>query len=150
MLGFGETSEKKIGSPPKWIKTFADQSELSQRDFYRQCDIILQPSDTTENWPRVGLEAMASGAVLIVDNRGGWRQMVDHGVTGWLCDDDHDFVRFGTRMATNRGERQAISAAARNRLPHIAGESVSGQSWRSVLKKLNLVAARTSSQTTVP
>ncbi len=142
MLGFGETSEMKIGLPPKWINTFADQSEISQQEFYRQCDIILQPSDTTENWPRVGLEAMASGSVLIVDNRGGWRQMVDHGVTGWLCDDDDDFVRFGTRMATNRDERRAMALAARIRLLQIAGEPASGHSWRSVLKKLNLLASK--------
>ncbi len=30
---------------------------------------------------------MASGSVLVVDNRGGWRQMVEHGKTGWEEED---------------------------------------------------------------
>ena len=55
--------------PYDWIRTAADQSEFSQQEFYRHCEIVLQPMDSTENWPRIGLEAMASGSVLIVDNR---------------------------------------------------------------------------------
>ncbi|MEG2237720.1 MAG: hypothetical protein RRY13_08710 [Akkermansia sp.] len=46
--------------------------------------IILQLTDTTKNWPRIGFEAMANGSVLIVDKRGGWEQMIIHGKTGWL------------------------------------------------------------------
>ncbi|MCG8649918.1 MAG: glycosyltransferase, partial [Pirellulales bacterium] len=131
---------EKIGSPPSWVETYTNQSELSQRDFYRQCDIILQPTDTIENWPRIGLEAMASGSVLIVDNRGGWCQMVEHGVTGWLCDDDEDFVRYATRMAQNKQERLAISRAARDRLVQIAGRRSCAESWCSVLAQLGLEA----------
>ncbi|MEG1937685.1 MAG: hypothetical protein RR138_01215 [Akkermansia sp.] len=40
-------------------------------EMLERCHIILQPTDTTENWPRIGFEAMASGSVLIVDKRGG-------------------------------------------------------------------------------
>lgn len=44
--------------PFDWIQIYADQKGLSQQDFYKNVDIILQPSDTTENYPRVGFEAM--------------------------------------------------------------------------------------------
>ena len=82
-LGFDYRAEQKIGRPFDWIRTARDQRELSQQDFYKHCEIVLQPTDTTENWPRVGFEAMASGSVLIVDNRGGWQQMIKHGETGF-------------------------------------------------------------------
>ena len=42
---------------------------------------------------------MASGSVLIVDNRGGWRQMVEHGKTGWLCGSERDFIYYASKSA---------------------------------------------------
>jgi glycosyltransferase involved in cell wall biosynthesis len=136
MLGFGDPSIEKIGQPDSWIETFKDQSELGQKEFYRQADIILQPTDTTENWPRIGLEAMASGSVLIVDNRGGWQQMIQHGVTGWLCDDEQDFVRYASQMAGNPNQRLEIALAARKRLDEIAGKESCAGSWRDILSQL--------------
>ncbi len=61
-LGFDQRSEAKTGRPPDWVETFHDQRSLSQQEFYQRCHIVLQPTDTTENWPRVGFEAMSVGA----------------------------------------------------------------------------------------
>ena len=99
-LGFDRRSEAKTGRPPDWVETFHDQKSLSQQEFYRRCHIVLQPTDTTENWPRVGFEAMASGSVLVVDRRGGWEQMVEHGKTGWLCECPGDFITSPTTGKT--------------------------------------------------
>ena len=139
MLGFGRPSEDKIGVPPKWITTHENQRTLSQQDFYKQVDVIVQPTDTTENWPRIGLEAMASGTVLIVDNRGGWQQMIDHGKTGWLCDTPEDFITYAIRMAHEPEERQAMARAARDRLEELAGQVASQESWAGVLETLGVV-----------
>ena len=49
-LGFDQRSEAKVGTPFDWIKTAADQTEVSQAEFYQHCEIILQPSDTTDSW----------------------------------------------------------------------------------------------------
>ena len=139
MLGFGKVAQHKIGPRDRWIETFADQSELSQQDFYRRCDVIIQPADTTENWPRIGLEAMASGTVLLVDNRGGWQQMIEHGVSGWLCNHAEDFVRYGDLMANDPAKRREVAQAARVRLQEIAGRFSCSRSWRSVLERLGMV-----------
>lgn len=80
---------------------------------YKHCQIVLQPTDTTENWPRVGFESMASGSVLVVDNRGGWRQMVEHGKTGWLCDHERDFIYYASKMAYEPNLRSDMAHAAR-------------------------------------
>ena len=97
---------------------------------------MLQPTDTTENWPRVGFEAMASGSVLVVDNRGGWRQMVEHGKTGWLCDHERDFIYYASKMAYEPDLRDEMAEAARVRGLELGGLEVSMESWKEVLEAM--------------
>lgn len=136
-LGFDHRSENKIGKPYEWIRTARDQSEVSQQEFYKHCKIILQPTDTTENWPRIGFEAMASGSVLIVDNRGGWRQMVEHGKTGWLCDHERDFIYYASKMAYEPHMREDMAEAARVRGLQLGGLEASVASWEEVFDAMN-------------
>lgn len=136
-LGFDARSEAKTGKPPDWVETFHDQKSLSQQEFYRRCHIVLQPTDTTENWPRVGFEAMASGSVLIVDKRGGWEQMIEHGRTGWLCESPGDFIAFATKMAWEPHYREDMAAAARERGLALGGMEASQESWRQVFEVID-------------
>lgn len=136
-LGFDGRSAKKIGKPYDWIRTAQDQREVSQQDFYKHCEIVLQPTDTTENWPRIGLESMSSGSVLIVDNRGGWQQMVEHGRTGWLCDNERDFIYYASKMAYEPHLRDDMAHAARQRLEDIGGLPASTASWEAVLEAID-------------
>lgn len=131
-LGFDERSRSKTGAPFAWIRAAKDQNEVSQQDFYKHCEIVLQPMDTTENWPRVGFEAMASGSVLVVDNRGGWRQMVEHGKTGWLCDNERDFIYYASRLAYEPNLRADMAEAARERGLALGGLDASTASWEEV------------------
>jgi len=137
ILGFDERSEKKIGKPMDWIKTYTDQSKLSQQDFYKQCDIILQPTDTIENYPRVGFEAMSSGSILIVDDRGGWRKQVKHGVTGWLCKNDREFIYYASKMAFETELRKQMALDAKKWCSELSSLESSMKSWEKVFKELN-------------
>lgn len=136
-LGFDRRSEGKIGKPYSWIRTARDHNEVSQQEFYRHCEIVLQPSDTTENWPRIGFEAMASGSVLIVDDRGGWQRMVEHGKTGWLCRHARDFIYYASRMAYEPNLRSDMAEAARLRGLELGGLEASAASWESVLEEIS-------------
>lgn len=136
-LGFDHRSEAKIGRPYDWIRTARDQNEVSQQDFYKHCKIILQPTDTTENWPRIGFESMASGSVLIVDNRGGWRQMVEHGRTGWLCDHERDFIYYASKMAYEPHLREDMAESARLRGLELGGMEASRASWEEVFEAMS-------------
>ena len=135
-LGFDQRSEGKIGKPYPWIRTARDHNEVSQQEFYRHCEIVLQPSDTTENWPRVGFEAMASGSVLVVDDRGGWRRMVEHGKTGWLCRHTRDFIYYASRMAYEPNLRADMAEAARLRGLELGGLEASVASWEAVFEEI--------------
>jgi len=136
-LGFDARSEAKIGRPPSWVTTACDSSIISQRDFYRHCQIILQPSDTTENWPRIGFEAMASGSVLIVDDRGGWQQMIEHGKTGFLCQHERDFIYYASKMAYEPELRREIAHNAHLRGLELGGFEVAKKSWALVFLALD-------------
>lgn len=131
-LGFNQRCEQKIGRPFDWIQIAHNQREVSQQAFYKHCDIVLQPTDTTENWPRIGFEAMASGSVLIVDNRGGWQQMVQHGKTGWLCNHERDFIYYASKMAYEPNLRDDMAEAARLRGLELGGLEVSMESWKEI------------------
>ncbi len=135
-LGFDARSEAKIGRPFSWITTACDSSIISQQDFYKHCQIILQPSDTTENWPRVGFEAMASGSILIVDDRGGWQQMIQHGKTGFLCKHERDFIYYASKMAYEPELRREIANNARLRGRELGGLEKAKESWAEVLRQL--------------
>lgn len=136
-LGFDARSQAKTGEPPAWIETYHDHNDLSQQEFYHRCHIILQPTDTTENWPRIGFEAMASGSVLIVDKRGGWEQMIEHGKTGWLCENTGDFIAYASKMAWEPHLREDIAAAARERGRKLGGMEASLESWEEVFYSLD-------------
>lgn len=136
-LGFDPRSEKKIGKPYSWIRTARDHNEVSQQAFYQHCEIVLQPSDTTENWPRIGFESMASGSVLIVDDRGGWQRMIKHGETGWLCKNPRDFIYYASRMAYEPNLRADMAEAARLRGLELSGINASMASWEMVFEQIS-------------
>ncbi len=136
-LGYGDNIEEKTGPPPPWIDTAKGPFDISQQQFYKHCDIILQPSDAKENWPRIGFEAMASGSVLIVDNKGGWKQMIEHGKTGWLCDTPQNFIDYASQMACTPGLRHKIALAAKEKAIELGGMTTSRNSWEHVFTQLN-------------
>ncbi len=132
ILGYNkEKTEKKIGIPSDWIRTYPGNG-ITQQEFYAHCSCIIQKADTFENWPRVAMEAMSSGAILIVDNRGGWTKMVKHGKTGWLCNDSRDFVYYSSRMAYEVEEREQMALNAKDYLKELCGEESSIQSWKEI------------------
>lgn len=135
-LGFDARSQAKIGKPFGWINTYVDQSQLPVKDFYKQIDILVQSTDTTENLPRIGFESMFSGKPLVVDNRGGWKYMIDHGVNGFLCNTPQEFIYWGTRLAFEFDLRQQIAHNALQKAKELASFEVSAASWKQVFEKV--------------
>lgn len=127
---------KVIGRPnEKWIHTY-QPSGMTQRRFYEKCDCIVQTSEMYENWPRVGLESLASGSVLIVYKNDGWSGQVIHGETGYLCKTPRDFVFYASHLAHNPDLRKEMAVKARDHLDEIAGLEASAKSWESAFNKL--------------
>lgn len=134
IVGWDDRARKRFGrEPDSYIRT-APEGSISQQDFYRYCEAIIMTTETFENLPRVGFEAMASGSILIVDNRGGWQLQVEDGVTGWLCRDDREFVYKASRCAFEAEERSEMRRKARDRLADNWGLTQSARSWEAIFE----------------
>jgi glycosyltransferase involved in cell wall biosynthesis len=132
VLGWGDNVQRKYGRRPDDYIQCLPAGSISQRAFYLQCEAVIMTTETFENLPRVGFEAMASGSVLVVDDRGGWTLQVDDGQTGWLCRDDREFVYKASRCAFESEERQAMRQAARAKLETTWGLQAAMDSWAGV------------------
>ena len=118
-----------------WINLYPP-SGISQQEFYKACDAIVQTSDCYENWPRVGLEAMASGSVLIVYKNDGWSGQIIHGETGYLCNSPRDFAFYASHLAHHPEIRNKIAKNAKEHLEELAGFEASSKSWELAFNKL--------------
>jgi glycosyltransferase involved in cell wall biosynthesis len=134
IVGWNDQVEEKLGRPDSYIKT-VHEGGMSQQEFYRFSDVVIIAADTFENLPRVGFEAMSSGSVLVVDNRGGWKIQVVDGETGWLCNDDREFVYKASRIAFEKEEREEMRRKARQKLEEEWGIEASVISWERVFEE---------------
>ena len=73
-----------------------------------------------EHFGLVTVEAMSAGAVPVVANRGGQREIVEHGVSGYLWDTPDELVSYTRRLMTDEPLRSEMSSAARRRAEHFS------------------------------
>jgi len=128
ILGLNDQIRGKIGREPNWIRG-VPAGGMPAQEVYRHAHCIIQMTETYENLPRIGFEAMASGSLLIVDNRGGWRELVKHGQTGFLCRDQREFVYYSSRAAFEREERKLMASNARQWLEANWGIEQAKKEW---------------------
>lgn len=75
-------------------------------------DILLHPS-RTETFGNVVLEAMASGLAVVCAATEGAQALVEHGRSGFLCDEPDGFADAIVELARDPDRRREIGAAAR-------------------------------------
>jgi len=128
-MGWHRMVERKCGPAPVWCETLPKAAE-SSADFLRSLDCLVQLGDVAENWPRVGLEAMAAGVPIVADNRGGWREMIESGRSGLLVDDPEEAAAAIVRLSTDEPHRLELAQAARQRvIEKLADETLLWQLW---------------------
>jgi len=137
IMGWGPKTISKYPnqSIPNYIKTYPECG-ISQQDFYKHCDSVIMSTDTFENLPRVGMESISSGSVLVVDNRGGWKHLVNNGVTGFLCNDVNDFITKSTLLANNDNIRESMRHEAIKKLDVTWGMEAAMKSWDKVFTQV--------------
>lgn len=83
-MAWNKDVEVRLGKPPHWARCLPPDAITSQA-FLGQCHALLcLNGGDLENNPRVGMEAMASGVPVVADCRGGWPDMIEPGVSGFL------------------------------------------------------------------
>ncbi len=137
LMGWDTTVRGKIGNPPENAEIMAKGTESSV-EFLQSLHLMLQANDDAiENWPRTGLEAMATGVPVVVDNRGGWPEMVQHGRTGMLCGDAGEFRQAIRQLAENEPLRLEIAARAREAVEEeLACPEMIWANWKTLFEEL--------------
>ena len=81
---------------------------------FASADVFLFPS-TTDTFGNVILEALASGVPCVVSDQGGPKDLIEHGVTGFItrARDAEDFTRKVQQLSDDSSLRQTMSSAAR-------------------------------------
>jgi glycosyltransferase involved in cell wall biosynthesis len=116
LMGWSARVARKVGAPPPWAEVLMPCVEPALT-FYRSLDALLAMNgEAKENWPRIGLEAMASGVAVVADNAWGWQEMIDHGRTGFLASSPEEFGEYLTLLASDEARRQQVIREAFRRL----------------------------------
>jgi glycosyltransferase involved in cell wall biosynthesis len=135
VMGWRRTARPMTGKPPDWIEVMPPEAEPVP-EFLGSLHALVQFGDVLENWPRVGLEAMAAGVPIITQNRGGWQEMIRHGTTGYLCDNAKAAVIYASELARNESRRLAMAEAARERVEELADPEVIWAAWEKLFGSL--------------
>jgi hypothetical protein len=63
--------------------------------------------------------------------------MVEHGKTGWLCNNERDFIYHASKMAYEPNLRDDMAEAARERGQLLGGLEQSCASWAEVFEEMS-------------
>ncbi len=139
-LGFNDNIKKKIGELPSWIRGYKANG-ITQEQFYASVQAIIQPCDPnhTENLPRISFEAMATGTLLIVDNKGGFKDQIIDSKTGWLCNDTKEFVYKSSRAAFEPAECKRMVLDAYQHLRDNWGFEACKKGWSDYFKEIGVL-----------
>lgn len=136
ILGWSEQVGKKIGSPPEWAECMPVGAEPAQT-FMRSIDCMIQLNGGVgENWPRSGLEAMASGVPVIVPNRWGWREMIRHVDGGFLVDNDDQAIDYAVKLATRPVFYRLVAEQARREVTWKSNPRSHWSKWLNLFDSL--------------
>jgi len=137
VLGVNGHVEAKIGQKPPWAVTLKPNA-IPVREYYPQLHAMLAINGGAhENWPRAGLEAMATGVPVVAQDSWGWREMIRHGETGFLGSSDAELAHRVAQLAWDEPLRLKIARQAREHLVHeLALPEQVWAGWRAVFDRL--------------
>ncbi len=83
--------------------------------YLKQSDVFLQGS-FAEGFPNALLESCAVGTPVIAFNApGGTQEIIEHGINGFLADDENDFLKLLTIIKENNLDRLTVSKSVFNK-----------------------------------
>jgi glycosyltransferase involved in cell wall biosynthesis len=106
------------GSEAAWLREHVPNATLTGvlrgdalATAYANMDLFVFPS-LTDTFGNVVLEALASGAPVIVTARGGPQFLVEPGVTGYVAQDEAEFISCAEKILTDGALRAQMRQAA--------------------------------------
>jgi glycosyltransferase involved in cell wall biosynthesis len=136
VMGWHSHIEAKCGSAPEWAETVSVGFEEVQPFLHGLHAYVTVNGGARENWPRVGLEAMAAGVPIVTEKRWGWLEMIDHGVSGFLGDTNEEIAQYATELAYDEKRRLEVAATARQHVEKISDPQVIWEGWQRIFAEL--------------
>lgn len=136
VMGWDREVERYVGKPPACATTLGQGQEPALRFLRTLHALVPVDGEAVENWPRIGLEAMAAGVPVVADARGGWPEMIIHGETGYLCRTHEEIAYYTARLAYDEQHRMGMILAARSNVERLADRDVIGGKWMDLFKGL--------------
>lgn len=137
LMGINDKVYEKLGAPPANATVFRP-NEMPILQFYANLHAMLCVNGgAQENWPRIGLEAMSRGVPIVTQNSWGWKEMLVHNETGFLCNNDCELAHYVAVLAHDEQKRQEIAKSARARLEEeIANPARIAAQWADVFQRV--------------
>lgn len=136
VVGYDEKVNHKLGDPPCFAEVHP-AGIMSAQDFYANIHCLVHlTGGSRENWPRCGLEAMASGVPIVAEMNYGWPEMIEHRRTGFLGRGFHDYAHWAAVLAHDEEKRFDVAWLARKRVMELCDPAVIGPQWIELFKSL--------------
>ena len=139
MLGMDDRTFEKLGPAPDWASCLRPMG-IPVRQYYRCLHCLLPVNGgARENWPRAGLEAFASGVPVVAQCEWGWQEMIEHGVTGFLGNDDQELAHYAAMLAYDEPLRMRMIENARARLIDVHANPLRiWNAWKTVFETIDV------------
>ena len=135
VMGWNNMLSQCCGKPPAWA-TAMPENTITSKLFYRMCHAMICPNwGLAENYPRVGLEAMAAGVPLVVDAMGGWPELC--GDAALYAKTPEEYIEHLISLATDDDLRQDMIYRGWLRLSQIANPVVLANEWAQLFARLS-------------
>ncbi len=136
-MGWSDGLTRKCGGKvPSWAETLPPQA-ITAREFMGRCHAMVGLNGgARENWPRIGLEAMAAGVPLVCQNHWGWKEMIVDSVTGFLTNNDDEMAYRLAQLAYDEELRQRMIASAKWHVQELACPKRIGEQWVKLFQNL--------------
>jgi glycosyltransferase involved in cell wall biosynthesis len=144
ILGFGENAVAKCGAVPpcNWLDWMTwTPGSATPREVYRRIHVLMhRTGGSRENWPRTILEAMAGGVAVIAEDDWALPEMIENGVTGFLCRSSEEMTLRASQLAFDEDLRcRMVHAAYERFLQEHANPERSFAPWRYLLASGGLI-----------
>jgi len=136
VLGWGANAKKKCGDPlPQLDYLLWGQNGIKSGEFYKKIHCLLHKTGgSRENYPRVLLEAWHSGVVPIMENQYSLPDLIQDGVTGYLCNTSDEFAFRASELAFNEKKRkEMVDAGYKHLLENQADKDKCWKFWDKLL-----------------
>jgi len=133
VLGYGRQAQMQCGKTPDWATTHFPGTVPAETVHRQLHAYVTCNGHIDENWPRVGLEAMSYGVPIVAENDFGWKEMLQHGVSGLLGNSWEEIGDLAAELARDEPRRLALAEAARERLKTICDPDQIWAGWKEVL-----------------